>query len=468
MKKISVIALCLFSLQVCAQYFQNVSSHLPSAAVGGNTMDVQVADFNGDGFPDIVLAKEYQRNRLLFNDGSGVFTDATANRLTNVSHDSEDIAIADFDGNGWPDIVFAAEDDATHEFYLNTGSGDFTDVSARLPQFVSNAVVALDVNGDSFIDLIFGNNGQNKLFINDGAGFFTDETATRLPVDGNITQDILLTDVDNDGDKDLAIGNEDFNKLLINNGSGIFTDETLARLPQGVTMETRKISRADVNGDGFDDLFYCNIASAGAPDIRDRLYLNDGTGVFTDVTATHLPSELLHTFDAVFTDLNNDGSPDLIVGYFSNMLPAAFLNDGTGHFSDHSNEYFPAAATGNNIGLFVADFNGDGEKDLYLGRFQQTDGLFFTSGQSVDAAENENLLTVYPNPTSGSFELDLTGETGPISITVFDPLGQLVYTETPETPGKHAINLAGRAAGVYILKVSGKRHNETMKILLCH
>src|SRR5690606_2349487 len=152
-----VLCLLLGNVPVFSQtVFSDATSHLPLGAIGGNTMDVEVADFNGDGFPDIVLAKEWQRNRILFNDGAGNFTDATAGRFTNVNHDSEDIAIADFDGNGWLDVVFASEDDSTHEFYLNTGSGNFTDVSSRLPQFVSNAVVAVDINGDTYIDLIFG------------------------------------------------------------------------------------------------------------------------------------------------------------------------------------------------------------------------------------------------------------------------------------------------------------------------
>lgn len=433
-------------------------------------MDVQSADFNGDSLPDLVLAKEFQRNRLLLNNGAGAFTDATAGRLSNVARDSEDIAIADFDGNGWPDIVFAAEDDAAHEMYLNTGSGNFTDVSERLPNFVSNAVVAWDVNADSFPDLIFGNAGQNRIFINNGNGFFTDETTLRLPAINDITQDILLVDIDRDNDMDLAIGNEDGNRLLINNGSGIFSDQTLARLPQGVIMETRKISRADVNGDGYDDLFYCNMASTPGKDIRDRLYLNDGVGYFADATESHLPAEISHTFDAVFSDLNQDSKPDLIVGYLSNLQPAVFLNNGIGVFTDHTSEYLPPTAQGNNITVYLIDANGDGKKDLYLGRFQQNDRLFLYTKQTnavTDDTPDAASICIYPNPSSGIFYLDFSSTTNTAHrLEIFNQLGQPVYAQTLDAAAdRHKINAENLPEGLYILKVSDGINREAKKVI---
>src|SRR5690606_20916214 len=101
---------------------------LPAGPTGGQTMDIAVADLNGDGYPDIILAKEWDRNVLLLSTGPGTFIDASFNFL-NEKNDTEDIAIADFDGNGWPDIVFAAEDNARHEMYLNQGQGNFISVS---------------------------------------------------------------------------------------------------------------------------------------------------------------------------------------------------------------------------------------------------------------------------------------------------------------------------------------------------
>lgn len=418
-----LILFFLMSFFVNAQHFQDASINLPISAIGENTMDVEAADLNGDGYPDIVLAKEWRRNRLLFNDGNGNFTDVSEGNFSSAQHDSEDIAIADFDGNGWLDVVFAAEDDANHELYFNTGEGNFTEVSERLPNFVSNAVKAYDFNVDGFPDLIFGNAGQNRLFINDGSGNFTDETESRLPAVDNITQDILLVDIDNDGDIDIVAGNENGNNIWINNGLGIFNDETAERFPQGINMETRKVSAADVNGDDFPDLFFSNMASFAGPDLKDRLYLNSGNGYFTDVTGTNLPFELKHTFDAAFTDLNNDTFPDLIVGYLSNQFPAVFINDGSGLFSDQTALFLPNTSVGNNIAVYINDFNSDSVDDLYLGRFQQNDGLFLGS---PDLSTSENIIShlqIYPNPASDFLILKMN-DNDSVLVTIFSTEGK--------------------------------------------
>lgn len=406
---------------------------LPTAAVSGNSMDVRIADLDGDGHPDIVLAKEYARNRVLLNDGKGVFTDGSAGRTANAFRDSEDIAVADFDGNGWPDLVFAAEDDSTHEIYFNN-AGAFTDESRRLPQFISNAVVAADLNGDAHPDLVFGNEGQARIFINDGGGIFSDETATRFPQIRNTTQDLLLVDADGDGDNDLVLGNEGGNQIWINQGGGVFRDETLTRFPQGTNIETRKVVAADVNGDGHEDLFFCNMASVAGRDIRDRLYINDGSGVFLDSSEVKLPPELLHTFDAVFTDLNRDGAPDLIVAYMGNAMPAAFINDGRGNFNDSTDAYLPASAAGDNIGVTTGDLNGDGLEDIYFARFRQSDGLFLRrrAPTSVLSAPARGLgLHCYPVPARDVLHVDIRtgGGTGPHLLRLADVLGRTVLVE---------------------------------------
>lgn len=449
------------------QYFQDVSGNLPAAAIGENTMDVEVADLNGDGYSDLVLAKEWRRNRLLFNDGNGNFTDVSEGNFSNAQHDSEDIAIADFDGNGWLDIVFAAEDDASHEMYLNTGEGNFTEVSDRLPSFISNAVKTWDANGDGFPDLIFGNAGQNKLLINDGTGNFIDETAVRLPIIDNTTQDILLVDID--GDMDIVCGNEDGNNIWMNNGAGIFTDETGTRFPQGTNMETRKVSTADVNGDGFPDLFFSNMASFGGPDLKDRLYLNDGNGIFTDVTDTHLPFELKHSFDAVFTDLNNDGHPDLIVGYLSNLLPAVLINDGNGDFSDQSSSFLPNTATGNNIAVYVVDLNGDGNKDLYLGRFQQNDALFFASPLLSTSENNINeKINIYPNPASDSINLNIRDSFDKTSFTVslFSLEGKKILQNQYKKESSINFSIKDLPQGIYSVHIKNHEEEFTKKLIV--
>ena len=210
--------------------FQDVSmTHLPQGVLDGLTMDAGVADMDGDGDLDIVLANEFRPNILLLNDGAGRFTDGS-HQLPATEHDSEDVGIADFDGDGDLDIMIVSEDDQTNELYFNDGSGSFSNQSDRIPVAgTTNGLAVADLNGDGSPDVLLANNGQDAVIINDGSGGFTDETEARLPLSSDVTQDFELGDVDGDGDPDLVVGNEGPNKLYINDGSGRFVDESRAR-----------------------------------------------------------------------------------------------------------------------------------------------------------------------------------------------------------------------------------------------
>ena len=352
-------------------------THLPSGLLSGLSMDAGVADLDGDGDPDIVIANEFRPNILLLNDGAGRFSDGSS-RLPAANRDSEDVGIADFDGDGDLDIVVVSEDDRTNELYFNDGTGRFTDEGARLPvEGTTNGVVVADVNGDGFPDILFANNGQDAVIINDGAGNFADETAERLPRSADVTQDLELGDVDGDGDPDLIVANEGANALYINDGTGRFSDESAARIPQrGGGEETREADFGDVDGDGDLDLLFANVAAfvAGA-DPRNRLLINDGNGFFADETSSRLPAASVSSFDGDFADVDGDGDLDIVtanadvdlsVGRIADSRSRAYLNDGNGVFTDASAEVFGAGVTGTGLDLEFADFDGDGRPDFYL------------------------------------------------------------------------------------------------------
>ena len=359
-------------------FFQDVSAtHLPTGVLDGLSMDAAVADIDGDGDLDIVVANEFRPNILLLNDGKGRFFDASA-RLPRTEHDSEDVGIADFDGDGDLDIVFVSEDDQTNELYLNDGAGNFIDASGRIPVTgTTNGLAVADLNRDGAPDLLLANNGQDAAVINDGSGHFRDETEARLPASPDVTQDLELGDVDGDGDLDLVVGNEGANGLYINDGSGHFTDESRARIPlRDTPEETREADFGDVDGDGDLDLLFANVSAFVADaDPRNRLLINDGRGYFTDETGSRLPPDTDSSFDGDFRDLDGDGDLDIVTGNSDvdlsqrRIAPAlfrAYLNDGTGRFFEAALQVFGEGITGTGLDLEFGDFDGDGLEDVYL------------------------------------------------------------------------------------------------------
>lgn len=392
MMKSDLLLLCsLLASTACVNAqelaFTNKSSELPATVrSSNNTMDIRSGDIDNDGDPDLVLAVEFYKNVILLNDGNGNFTNGS-DRLPDKKatespvpwryypyHDSEDVALEDFDNDGDLDIIIVTEDDQINEYYLNDGTGHFTDASDQIPVTgISNAVIAADFDGDGWTDIVIGNNGQNY-YLKNQQGEWLNETATRLPLRKDITQDVEAVDIDGDGDQDLLIGNEKENYILENDGSGKFTDVTNRLLDPSVQEngETREADAADVDGDGLPDLYFANVTLfQGMPPVQ-RLLINR-QGKFQDETAERLGfTDLYSVVDADFEDIDGDGDQDLI--FQTLEMPRLYLNDGKGYFTDKTE--LLQGVSGMGIDAEVRDFNGDGRPDIYLGNFRTGDYYF--------------------------------------------------------------------------------------------
>ncbi len=360
------------------------ATHVP-VAPKLHALDIALADVDGDGDLDAVLAVEGDVDRLYINDGQGRFS-WRQGAFGDARRDTEHVRTADFNRDGHADFLFVTEDDRVHQLFLGRGDGSFVDASDRIGVVgEGNALAVGDVNGDGLVDIVIGTSGtksehrdgQNFLLLNDPGrpGHFIDATATHLPEWRDDTQGLALADVDGDGDLDLVIGNEvPNNRLLLNHGSGKFADAS-DRLQLVTDLHTREAHVFDANNDGRADILFLNLTSnAGAyeMDPQNRLLIQDEDGRFVDESATRLPANRFSSWGGAVMDVNGDGHPDLIVGAiavpgFEPLRLRAYLNDGQGIFRDATDGAIPAATIGRHWSMAVGDVNGDGIDDVFVG-----------------------------------------------------------------------------------------------------
>lgn len=364
-------------------WFKDVTgTHVPADGKE-HALDVVFLDVDKDGDPDAILALESEPNRLYLNDGKGKFSwkkGAFAER----SHDSEHVRVADFNRDGITDLIFVAEDDKNHEYYLGKGDGTFTDVSDRLPaKSEGNGLDVGDVNADGLTDIVVGNSGsrpQNYLWINnaDEPGNFIDKTTEWLPAIDDQTQAVKLADLNGDGTLDLIVGNEvPPNRLLFNDGKGHFTERS-ASLQLPVPLHTRDVLIFDANKDGHADILFINLTSNGGDWEKDptaRLLINDGEGNFKDETASRIPEQKLSSYSGTVVDFNHDGHPDIILSAiqtppFEAAQVQALQNDGKGVFTNVTNRVIPEITVCRGWGIAVGDVNGDSIPDIMIGGWE--------------------------------------------------------------------------------------------------
>ena len=119
--------------------------------------------------------------------------------------------------------------------------------------------------------------------------------------------------MDGDGDADLIVANEGANVLYLNDGTGHFTESDGAIPQRAAPEETREADFGDVDGDGDLDLLFANVAAfVDGADPRNRLLLNDGQGRFVDETDPRLPRDDASSFDGDFRDVDGDGDLDIL------------------------------------------------------------------------------------------------------------------------------------------------------------
>lgn len=361
-------------------YFSDITESSLPLDPKTHALDVALVDVNGDGSLDIVLALENQPNRLYINDGNGNYS-WKKDVFANENNDTEHVRVVDMDNDGFADVIFVAEDNKTHEYYLGNGDGTFRNVSDRLlGKSEGNGLDIGDVNGDGLPDIVIGNTGEGArtfVWLNDPdkPGYLKNSPAGSVPDNHDEVQSVKLFDADGDGDLDMVLGTETPpSRLYFNDGKGKFTEKEGA-LQTSEPLHSREVIVFDADGDGKEDIFFANLTSNGGQKERNptgRLFMNKGDGKFVDETDSRIPAYSFSTYACNVIDFDRDGDLDMILSAlkippFEAMQVQALRNDGSGKFSFATEEVIPKVTVERSWGIDVGDVNGDKIPDLIIG-----------------------------------------------------------------------------------------------------
>ena len=381
-------------------------------------------DYDGDGWLDILLVNGadwpgHTRRRstlsLYRNTRNGTFTDVTKRAGLDLELYGMGVAVADYNNDGFPDLLITAV--GQNRLFRNTGKGTFVDVTQKAGlggrSAFSTSALWFDYDRDGLLDLFVCNyvqwspehdvfcsvDGKNKsyctpeafhgstcwLFRNRGDGSFEDVTAKCGIFDTTSKSlGVALLDYDRDGWPDLFVANDTQpNKLYRNLRNGTFEDVAVRA---GVAFSEDGKARAGMGVDtaDFDNNGIAGLAITNFDDEMIALYRQGRNGVYSDAalrSGIGQASRLRLGFGCSFMDADLDGHLDLLAvnGHIDETVrnisgnhgyaqpPHLFLNDGKGVFRDIAAQVGGGFASPKVArGLAFGDFDNDGDVDVLM------------------------------------------------------------------------------------------------------
>jgi len=359
-------------------------------------------------------------NALVGSDSQNIFIDFNF-------YSGGGVAIADFDGDGLPDLYFTGNQ-VGNALYRNLGGMRFEDVTAQSGTKGmggwNTGVTVADVNGDGLLDIYVCRSGQsrdrktlpNLLYINEGDFRFREQAEAFGLADAGRSVQATFFDFDRDNDLDVYVTNRPFNfytpqdlrfqaeqspnvletDRLYRNDGGKFVDITNKAGVRNWAFGLNVVAN-DFDGDGLIDLFVSN--DYAEPDF---LWLNNGNGTFRMSQNERFLHISNFSMGADVGDINNDGHRDLVVvdmvakdnrrkkTNMSGMEPETFwrmvfaghnyqymqnvlqVNNGNGTFGDIA-ELAGVAYTDWSWAPILADFDNDGYEDLFISNGMRKD-----------------------------------------------------------------------------------------------
>ena len=307
--------------------------------------DIATADFNGDGMADLAVATGNNSVSILLGAGNGTFG-------TNVQYpvpgSPSAIIVGDFNGDGKMDIATADTYISQISVLLGNGDGSFQQQQTYATGAKPVALATADVNGDGKLDIIVADYNSNQVSVLLGNGDGTFQAAQNFST-GNGPSGIAIGDFNADGKLDLAVANNTDGTvgILLGNGDGTFQAQVPYTTATGPTC---------VVAGAFGSTSTLDLA-VGTSDRTISVLLGNGNGTFQNATSYTVGAD---TVAIATADVNSDGKLDLITANYTDNTVSTLIGSGTGTFK--SETVFPTSAGPS--GLAIGDFNNDGKLDI--------------------------------------------------------------------------------------------------------
>jgi hypothetical protein len=446
---------------------QDFFSPVPQGFSAGATA-IATGDFNGDGYPDLVIGN-YGYNPP---NGSGIGItvflsnpDGSLQPGINLGKGGsyEGVAVADFNGDGYLDIAAVNESSNGVQIYLGNGKGTFI-TGNFVSTGSSNAfkLIAGDFNGDGHPDLAVVNTGSNNVsvLLNDGTANFA--TAAIYSTNGTGTG-IAAADVNGDGILDLVVpqSNQGVDVLL---GSSTGTFQT-AKTSTFAFNNLGNLALGDLNGDGKLDIAV-TVADHLTPNEGLAVAQGNGDGTFKTpvLFATTLQNTLLVAptpGDVKMFDLNGDGKLDVVYSNSSYGTIGVLYNTGTNLFAAgmfYDPLETPAGSGATNYtanAIALVDINNDGAMDVVTANYN-----FAGATVLLNETGSSNALKSSSNPVvvGASVTFTATVAANVRGVTAV-PTGSISFLDGSTTLG--SANLASGVATFSSAKLAVGTHNVT-------
>jgi len=323
-------------------------------------------DYDQNGFLDLFVGNN-GINSLFNGNGDGTFTKVLEEPFLTDAGNSRGGSWGDYDNDGNLDLF--VPNNGTDDFlYHNDGFASgfsftkITDDTIANDGTDSRGSSWVDYDQDGFIDMFVARVGDDFLYRNNGDGSFAKVDTGIIVNDGLFSIGPSWCNFDNDGDPDLFVANffSNGNRLYRNNGNGWFTRDTTS--PAGTDAgDCSAGSWGDYDNDGDFDLFVANTAGTNL------LYTNNGPPdhAFTKVTSGPIATDAGTSYGSTWADFDNDGDLDLFVANIG--INFYYQNNGPPDYSFTKITGINITTDGgNSYGSCVGDIDNDGDLDLFI------------------------------------------------------------------------------------------------------